>query len=421
MTVGAVLDGRESGVGMAVQEAVMTAASGAAADSDEQRAVPQVQRAGGLFVAGLRIATLVQMLPSAVTAVSVSAHPVLCAFSWVLAGVTVGGIAVLAIVGRRPPRLRWAAVEVLVGVTLLLLGLLTVPVEYRTGSWIGFQSAYSLSVAAGLIGVRDRRTWMSLLGALVVARLVYLMPTVESAADVATVAGELLTLLGLAPLAWAGMGAVQRIAEDADRARETAAVLAREAEGRRARAAIHNGAALIKILVDHAEDVTSGGRHAPPEVWAQAHTELNRMRAYLCGRAGADEGSPHDLAGLLDDVCAEFTDLPVDVVTELARGVRVDEVRNDLANALRSVLINVRQHAHADRVVVHAEELEDGSGWSVTVHDDGVGFDTATTSLGVGLRELTVDQLARRGVVTTLDSHPGHGTTVTMTMKGGRR
>lgn len=408
---------------MAVHEAVTPGASVGPGASDEQAAVPRAQRAGGLFVAGLRIATLVQMLPSAVTAVSVSAHPVLCAASWALAVVTVIVIAALAVVRRRPPSLRWATVDVLVGVSLLLLGLLTVPLAYRTGSWVGFQSAYSLSVASALIGVRDRRTWMALLGALVVARLVYLLPTVESAADIGTVLGELLTLLGLAPLAWAGMGAVQRIAEDADRAREAAAALAREAESRRARAAIHNGAALIKILVEHAEDVTREGRHAPPEVWAQAHAELNRMRAYLAGRVGVADDAQHDLAGLLDAVCAEFTDLPIDVVTELARGVPVGEVGDDLASALRSVLINVRQHADADRVVVHAEELEDAPGWSVTVHDDGVGFDPAVTTLGVGLRELTIDQLARRGVRTTVDSHCGHGTTVTMTMttKDGRR
>lgn len=60
--------------------------------------------------------------------------------------------------------------------------------------------------------------------------------------------------------------------------------------------------------------------------------------------------------------------------------------------ALRSILINVRQHANATRVVLHAEELEDTPGWAVTVHDDGVGFDTRETTYGVGIRTLDLDQ-----------------------------
>jgi len=355
------------------------------------------------------------MLPSVATAVTVSEHPVLCAVTWALACTAVVWIATIAVVRRRPPSVRWATADVAVAVVLLLLGLLTVPVEYRSGSWNGFQGAYSLSVASALVGIRDRRTWASLLGAIVLARLTYLLPVMESPAGIATVVGELLTLLGLAPLAWAGTGAVFRMAQDADDAREYAARLAREAEGRRARAAIHNGAALIKILVDHSEGEARNGRHAPPQVWAQAHAELNRMRAYLAGRTDLAETAAGDLAGVLDDVCAEFTDLPVDVVTELARGVPVDGARDDLATAVRSVLINVRQHARATRVVVHAEESEDATGWTVTVHDDGVGFDPATTRLGVGLRELAVDQLAAHGIRTTVESHPGLGTTVTMT------
>ena len=91
----------------------------------------------------------------------------------------------------------------------------------------------------------------------------------------------------------------------------------------------------------------------------------------------------------------------------------LDGERHDLATAVRSVLINVRQHAAASRVVVHAEEWEDAEGWTVTVHDDGRGFEPAATTLGVGLRELGIDQLARHAIDTRIESHPGLGTTVT--------
>lgn len=386
-------------------------------EQEEVGTLPRAERAAGIFVAALRVATLVQMVPSLVTAVDVSARPGLCLVTWVLAGLSVTAVATRSLVRRRPPGVGWATADVAVATALLLLGLLTVPVEYRTGSWIGFQSAYSLSVACSLVGVRDRRHWLALLGVLVVARTVYLLPIVTSPADVPTVLGELFTLLGLAPLAWAGTRAVYRIAEDADEAREYAATLAREAEERRARAAIHNGTALMKLLVDHAESGATDSR-TPSQLWVQAASELNRMRAYLAGGPASPAGQPQDLAELVEAVAAEFADLSIDVVAELARGVALGPEAPDLATALRSLLINVRQHAAATKVVLHAEEPESGRGWTVTIHDDGVGFDTARTTLGVGLRGLTIDQLATYGISTTIDSMVGLGTTVTLANPG---
>ena len=395
----------------------------AALDGVDDRTLPRAERAAGLAVAGLRIATFAQMVPSVVTAVEVSDRPALTGLTWALATVAVAVTSTLALVRRRPPGARWATVDVGLATGSLLLGLLTVPVEYRTGSWVGFQSAYSLSVACSLLGVRHRGQWMALLGVLVIARAVYLLPAVAAGTGVPTMVGELLTLLGLAPLTWAGTGVVYRIAEDADRAREYAARLARQSEERRARAAIHNGAALLKMLVDQASDDPTDSR-TPSQVWVQAASELNRMRAYLAGQGGpgAPEGAePTDLAELVEAVAAEFVDLPLDVVADLARGVALRGLEADLATALRSLLINVRQHAGATRVVLHAEELEAGGGWAVTLHDDGEGFDPATTTFGVGVGSLVVDALAAHGVVAVVDSVPGLGTTVTITAAEGEQ
>ena len=151
-----------------------------------------------------------------------------------------------------------------------------------------------------------------------------------------------------------------------------------------------------------------------------AAIELNRMRAYLAGGPGQTGEEPHDLAELVENIATEFTDLPLDVVPDLARGTTLGAEATDLATALRSILINVRQHANATRVVLHAEELEDTPGWAVTVHDDGVGFDTRETTYGVGIRTLTLDQLSPHGIETTIDSVPGVGTTVTLTREGDR-
>ena len=90
-------------------------------------------------------------------------------------------------------------------------------------------------------------------------------------------------------------------------------------------------------------------------------------------------------------------------------------IAHHLAAALRSLLLNVRQHAQAGRVVLHAAEDEDGTGWEVTLHDDGIGFDTSATAFGVGLREVVVEQLARSEVSVEISSIRDLGTTVTLT------
>ena len=146
--------------------------------------LPRAERAIGLFVAGLRLATLAQMLPSLVAALDQGEHRALTAVTWAVA-----------------------------------------------------------SAMALLVGVRDVRIWGALVGTLVAARAVYVLPIISTAADVPTVVGELFTMLGLAPLAWFGVGTVLRIAQDADESRAYAARLAREDEERKARAAIHNGTA----------------------------------------------------------------------------------------------------------------------------------------------------------------------------------
>lgn len=381
--------------------------------------LPRAERAIGLFVAGLRLATLAQMLPSLVAALDQGEHRALTALTWAVASAMALATAAGCVVRRRPPGTAWACLETAVAVGLLFVGLVTVPVELRTGSWIGFQSAYSLSVAGSLVGVRDVRIWGALVGTLVAARAVYVLPIISTAADVPTVVGELFTMLGLAPLAWFGVGTVLRIAQDADESRAYAARLAREDEERKARAAIHNGTALMKILVDQGALGAVDSR-TPSQVWVQAATELNRMRAYLAGGPGQTGEEPHDLAELVENIATEFTDLPLDVVPDLARGTTLGAEATDLATALRSILINVRQHANATRVVLHAEELEDTPGWAVTVHDDGVGFDTRETTYGVGIRTLTLDQLSPHGIETTIDSVPGVGTTVTLTREGDR-
>ncbi|MER6974627.1 hypothetical protein ABT304_26465 [Nocardioides sp. NPDC000445] len=364
------------------------------------------------FVAGMRLATLAQMAPSllaAMPALSRADHPWLTGASWILAAVMLVGIAAVTLVTRRPPGVPYAVLDVAVAVALLIVGLWTVPVELRTGTWVGFQLGYALCVSCGLSAVRSRWLWMFLLASLAVAEVVYIAPTVNGPADLTLAVSTCLTLLVLGPLAWFGCQTIVRIGTEADEARRYAAEAAKAEEERRARLAIHNGTAMMRLLV---ETDTADGNGA---LRSQAEVELNRMRAYLSGQTPPPVSEATNLAALVTAVGAEFDDLPITVVADLAQDVALPRsLADDLAAALRSLLLNVRQHARAGRVVLHAAEDEDGAGWEVTLHDDGIGFDTAATDYGVGLREVVVEQLARSSVDVQISSIRDLGTTVTL-------
>lgn len=364
------------------------------------------------FVAGMRLATLAQMAPSllaAMPALSRADHPWLTGASWILATVMLVAITAITLVTRRPPGVPYAVLDVAVAVALLIVGLWTVPVELRTGTWVGFQLGYALCVSCGLSAVRSRWLWMFLLASLAVAEVVYIAPTVDGWADLTGALSTCLTLLVLGPLAWFGCQTIVRIGTEADEARRYAAEAAKAEEERRARLAIHNGTAMMRLLV---ETDSAGGNGA---LRSQAEVELNRMRAYLSGQTPPPVSEATNLAAVVTAVGAEFDDLPITVVADLAQDVTLPRgLADDLAAALRSLLLNVRQHARAGRVVLHAAEDEDGPGWEVTLHDDGIGFDTSATDFGVGLREVVVEQLARSGVDVAINSIRDLGTTVTL-------
>jgi signal transduction histidine kinase len=359
----------------------------------------------------MRLATLVQMAPSLVPALTDAARPALTAATWALAVTSLVGLAVVVLARRRPPGTPYALADVGIAVVLLVAGLWSVPVPERLGSWVGFQAAYALCVACSLVGVRSRARAFALVAVLATAEAVYLAPTVDRWADLLQLVSNILTILVIGPLAWVCAGMLIRIGAEADEAHRLAADLATAEEERRARTAMHNGTAVMRLLME-----STDGAQAPG-LRQQAEIELNRMRAYLTGDPLPATTGSTSLAAVVTAARAEFDDLPVTLVTDLATGVELDRaLADDLAAALRSLLLNVRLHARADQVVLHAEERDDRDGWEVSVHDNGVGFAPDETSYGVGIRDVVVGQLARSGVRTDIDSVPGLGTTVTLTL-----
>ncbi|MGI6209285.1 MAG: cache domain-containing protein [Anaerolineae bacterium] len=86
------------------------------------------------------------------------------------------------------------------------------------------------------------------------------------------------------------------------------------------------------------------------------------------------------------------------------------DVQEELYHIAQEILNNVLKHAHARRVHVRLEYRPEGA--SLSIEDDGEGFDPARVHRGgMGLQGLR-ERAARIGAELSLDSAPGHGTRV---------
>ncbi|MEA2178271.1 MAG: hypothetical protein QOG77_1568 [Solirubrobacteraceae bacterium] len=191
-----------------------------------------------------------------------------------------------------------------------------------------------------------------------------------------------------------------------DRSRQVAAVTeAVEAERARTRAWLHD------TLLQQLEYIAAGG-----------YADIADARELMRVAAGAAT----DLRAYVEDV--EDTG---GTLVERLRGVIAEEqiiasheIRllfgeidgtvdgDEIVAATREALTNVRKHARASQAVV-ACHVSAGVA-TVVVHDDGIGFDPATTRRGAGLRESIVGRMARSGGTATIQSHPGEGTRITL-------
>ena len=234
-----------------------------------------------------------------------------------------------------------------------------------------------------------------------------------------TAIGNIISYVVYALVARMFFGFTRRIARDADASRARAAELARREEERRAQVMMHNGVALMRLLTE------PGTGAARARLIDQAEVELRRMRTYLRGQASdgggtADAGATADshptvrLAALIERTCDRFADLNVDALLDLGTDLELPAAQAEaLERALESLLLNVRVHARADAVVVHLDQGTDG-GWTLTVRDDGIGFDPASVTTGIGLREVVVGELRLQGLYVDIESAVDEGTTVTI-------
>ena len=130
----------------------------------------------------------------------------------------------------------------------------------------------------------------------------------------------------------------------------------------------------------------------------------------------SDRYGSDDLATLLRETAARLLrTIPHTLTVEAgttSRKLPVDRQR-DLILMFKEALHNITRHAAATAVDIHL--AQSSTQLSVTLHDNGHGFDPAAATEGMGLTNLQ-RRAAKHGGSVRIDSPPAQGTTLTITL-----
>ncbi|MQY07728.1 sensor histidine kinase [Actinomadura macrotermitis] len=205
-------------------------------------------------------------------------------------------------------------------------------------------------------------------------------------------------------------GAIRRWAAEVDRAHAQALraerELARNQEQLTTSRELHDRVLQTVEALDHGDWITDPGMRdhiGGVAVW---------LRAFVQGaRSDPDTG----LAEALTEVCVQARARGVTTETHLAgladaADAVPAEVVRAVAGAVREALNNVAKHAGVPGAVLYAEL--DGGVLTVTVVDQGRGFDPDTAAEGTGLRHSVRDRIARVGGEVSVVAFPDEGTQV---------
>ncbi len=151
-----------------------------------------------------------------------------------------------------------------------------------------------------------------------------------------------------------------------------------------------------------------------------ARAQLSTLRQDSLGHARLLMGIPNRLLSECIDELLERFRAVLPVSMELSPEGREREA--DLSDALRAAaqdmvaegLLNAFRHAEASRVTVSLTSPRPGA-LTVEVRDDGLGFEPGAHTKGLGLSGLG-DTLQALGGRWHLDTAPGHGTCLTLTL-----
>jgi len=369
--------------------------------------VDGVETAMVLVLVGLWLLNIFQLAMASSTAIGRSLNPPLGAGLELLVVLRIA-IWVFVVARAKTVAVVWAIViDVVFGATILIVqSSLVAPALYH--SWDAW--AYAMTVPCAFwAGIGLPRMWHSMIAGLVctAAYLIAILPGGSAVGDPVTPLTNSAAYLAFAVLGHAGARYLRRLAKDADLARLESAATARQLEADRHRRLLHDQATVLQLLSrgEHDPDLDSALRR-------QAAVGAAEIRVFMSGRQKEGPGA-RDLASVVRAAAEPFSDLPLTLNVELGDEVSLDpSVSGALSRAVATVLHNVRIHARAQSVVLHADSFDDQ--WEVVVRDDGVGFDPDATPLGFGLAEQVLSSLTERGCRVRIDSARGEGTTVTL-------
>ncbi len=152
-----------------------------------------------------------------------------------------------------------------------------------------------------------------------------------------------------------------------------------------------------------------------------AHQGLNEARAAIAQmrfNPVRDAGLAAALGDFIE-LFVERTGIPVEYTSDAQAGTFADERAETLFRIAEEAMRNVERHAGATRVTISLRVAPDGRGLTLTIADDGVGFDVEGVHPGhyglAGLRE----QARLIGATLTIHSAPQQGTAVSVALAPG--
>ncbi|WP_313405309.1 ATP-binding protein [Aeromicrobium sp.] len=291
----------------------------------------------------------------------------------------------------------WAAFAV--------MGLL-MPATHIVGTWEAWAAGFAINVAA--LASTWLRPLVSVVHGIALGGWYFAWASATGITSVATNVSNAITIPGYALVVALLVHYLRSLAADADRSREEAVAATRALELGRYQLTVHDASSILRLLSD--EDTPA---EVLPGLRVQADREATRLRNYLSAQPLERPGD-RTVGSMLGDALEGFDDLPLELAVDLGSHARLtEEVWQATGRAVATVLHNVRLHANADQVVVHADC--DGGSWEVVVSDDGRGFDQTSQPLGFGLDTQAGQALREVGVSAEIRSAPGRGTSVTFT------
>jgi len=164
----------------------------------------------------------------------------------------------------------------------------------------------------------------------------------------------------------------------------------------------------LALLQRNAED--------PAAVATLARRQERDLRAWLYGEESPRAGTFAALLRAAADDVEEAHRVPVELV--MVGDAPASVKMAALARSAREAMVNAAKHAGVARVDVYAEVA--GTTATVYVRDRGHGFDPETVADDrMGIRTSIVGRMERHGGTANVQSAPGEGTEITLTMEVG--